>query len=165
MIQKRIDSKNFDKNFENLLKTKKGKNILKGRFDIESSQLVKKIDFIIYLLSSIKLINGLTYKILFWEEVTPLQNLIECYIDKKYIMTIPYKNGKLPGVIFIDDKILDELFLKELLTNHFNYELAKDPSLNLRVQICVNQEDYLTLLDIYDDRGFDTYYVEVSKGG
>ena len=74
-----IDSKNFDENFENLLKINQEKNILKGRFDIESSQLVKKIDFIIYLLTSIKLISGLTYKILFWEEVTPLQNLIECY--------------------------------------------------------------------------------------
>jgi hypothetical protein len=162
MIKKMIDSKNFDENFENLLKIKQGKNILKGRFDIESSQLVKKIDFIIYLLTSIKLIKGLTYKILFWEEVTPLQNLIECYRDKKYIMTKPYKNRKLPGVIFIDDKILDELFLKELLTNHFNYEMAKDPSLNLRIQICVNQKDYITLFDIYDDRGFDTYYLELN---
>ena len=60
-----IDSKNFDENFENLLKIKKATNISKGRFDIESIQLNKKIDFIIYLLLSIKSTESITYKILF----------------------------------------------------------------------------------------------------
>ncbi len=161
-IKKMIDSKNFDENFENLLKIKKATNISKGRFDIESIQLNKKIDFIIYLLLSIKSTESITYKILFWEKVISLQNLIKSYDYKKYILETPYEGGKMPGIIFIDVNFLDKLFLKELLTNHFNFEMAKDPSLNLRIQICVNQKDYITLFDIYDDRGFDTYYLELN---
>jgi hypothetical protein len=159
MIQKKIDSKNFDVNFEKLLKTKKGRNVVKGRFDIEPIELEAKLDFIIHMLLSTKSFVSLTYKILFWEEGTRVQSLMKSYKGKTYSTVSSYKNKEQPGVIFIEEKIIDELFIKELLINHFNYEMAKDPSLNLRVQICVDQEDYITLFDIYDDRGFDIYYL------
>ena len=54
----------------------------------------------------------------------------------------------------------DEKIFRQLLTNHFNYETAEDPSLNIRVQICLNEETEIRLLDIYDDRGFDAYVLE-----
>ena len=79
--------------------------------------------------------------------------------NKRYEKVLSYKNGKRAGVIFIDDRILDESFLKSVLDNHFNFEMAKEPSQNLRVQICVNLNNIIMLLDIYDDRGFDIYYV------
>lgn len=63
--------------------------------------------------------------------------------------------------IFIDDGILDISFLKSILNNHFNFEMAKEPSQNLRVQISVNLDNIIILLDIYDDRGFDIYYIPV----
>lgn len=157
---KKIDSKNFDKNFEKLLEAKKGENVVKGRFDIEPISLKGKIDFVTHLLLSFKSVLCITYKILFWEKDSVLQNLIESNKEKIFDIVTSYKNGEMPGILFIDEKNLDEAFLSTLLINHFNYEMVKDPSLNIRVQICVNQEGYITLLDIYDDRGFDIYYLE-----
>ncbi|WP_310557032.1 hypothetical protein [Flavobacterium sp.] len=159
MSQYKIDSENFDKSFKKLLQLKKGKNIVNGRFDLEPIKLEAKLDFIIHLLLSSNLIESLTYKILFWEETNKVESLIKSY-KKKYSTIISYNNGKLPGIIFINEDVLDVLFLKELLINHFNHEMAKNPSLSLRVQICINKEDYITLIDIYDDRGFDIYYLE-----
>jgi hypothetical protein len=37
--------------------------------------------------------------------------------------------------------------------------MAEEPSLNLRIQICLTQEKGIVLLDIYDDRGFDVYFI------
>lgn len=160
MIREKIDSENFDETFERLLEEKKGQNVIKGRFDIEPVELNEKLDFIIRLLLSFKSIAGFTYKILFWEKDNLVEGLLKSTKEKVYKVATSYKNEELPGIIFVDSDTLDEPFLKALLTNHFNYEMAKDPSLNLRIQICVSHEGYKTLLDIYDDRGFDIYYLK-----
>lgn len=160
MIIEHIDSRNFDKNFKKLLETKKEKNIVRGRFDLESIELSKKSGFIINLLSSINSIVSLTYKVLFWEEDNKVESLIKSNFENiKYEIVTPYKQGKLPGIVFIEEKTINNHFLEALLNNHFNYEMAVDPSLDMRVQLCINQENFITLLDIYDDRGFDIYYL------
>lgn len=155
-----IDSKNFDSKFLKILKNKKGRNVAKGRFDIENIEMSKKSDFIVAFLLSLKFIKGITYKILFWEKDDVLTELFKFnFSNKKSEISVSYRSGKLPGVLFVNDREVDELFLRLILENHFNYEMAKNPALNLRVQICINQEEFLTLLDIYDDRGFDIYYL------
>lgn len=159
MMRRKIDSSNFEKSFSKLLEIKKGEKVIKGRFDLEPIELEARLDFIIQLLLSFKSVVGLTYKILFWEKNNFLQSFFE-FNQKKYSIVTPYQNGELPGVIFLDEDVLDQSFIKSLLIIHFNYEMAKDPSLNLRVQLCVNHEKYITLLDIYDDRGFDIYYLK-----
>ena len=75
----------------------------------------------------------------------------------KYWLPTSYENGEAPGVLYIDMNVFDESVFRQLLTIHFNYEMAEDPSLNIRVQVCLNEENTIKLLDIYDDRGFDMY--------
>ncbi len=160
MELKCINSNNFDLKFRKLLKIKKGKNISYGRFDLESIKLNAKAELIILLISSLKSIISITYKILYWEENTKIENFFKLnFPNKNYEKKSPYNNGKQSGIIFINDEILDISFLRLLLNNHFNFEMAKEPSQNIRVQICVNLESYIMLLDIYDDRGFDIYYI------
>ena len=154
-----IDSKNFDKSFDKILAKRQSRNVVKGRFDLEPVVLTHKVDFVIQLLLSFNLVEGVTYKILFWEQTNLIKDLIE-YSRKKHQFAAVYEGSQLPGVVFIDEKVLDESFCKRLLVNHFNYEMAEDPSLNLRVYICVNHSHYITLLDIYDDRGLDIYYLD-----
>jgi len=165
MIMEYIDRANFDTRLGKILKGKKNKNIVVGRYDIEGIDLDKKSDFIIKFILSLKSVKGITYKVLFWEKDDILKEFIRLnFFGSNFNITMPYKNGKLPGIFFIDDNGVEERFLKILLDNHFNYEMAKDPSLNLRVQICINQEEFITLLDVYDDRGFDIYYIaDVSR--
>ena len=157
-----INSSNFNQNFKKLLKIKKGRGIANGRLCIESITLKDKAEFVILLISSLKSIIGITYKILFWEEDVKIEKFLELnFPNKRYEKVLSYKNGKQAGAIFIDDGILDISFLKSILNNHFNFEMAKEPSQNLRVQISVNLDNIIILLDIYDDRGFDIYYIPV----
>lgn len=154
-----VNSKNFDQSFKKLLKVKKGKNIVRGRFDLEPIKLKTKAEFIIHLISSLKSIIGITYKILFWEDDAKIENFLKLnFPNMMYEKTSSYKNGKQAGIIFIDGKI-DISFLRLILNNHFNFEMAKEPSQNIRIQLCVNLDDYIMLLDIYDDRGFDCYCI------
>ncbi len=148
-----INSSNFDRNLKKLLKIKEGRNIANGRLCLESIKLKDKAELVILLISSLKSIISITYKILFWEEDIKIEKFLELnFPNKRYEKVLSYKNGKRAGVIFIDDRILDESFLKSVLDNHFNFEMAKEPSQNLRVQICVNLNNIIMLLDIYDDR-------------
>jgi hypothetical protein len=165
MEMKLINSNNFDQNFQKLLKVKKGKNIAKGRLDLEPIKLKAKAELIALLMSSLKLSAGITYKVLFWEEDAKIENFFKLnFPNKKYVKASSYKNGKQAGVIFVDDEALDTPFLKSILNNHFNFEMAKEPSQNIRVQLCANLDNYIILLDIYDDRGLDIYHISPQIG-
>ena len=75
----------------------------------------------------------------------------------EYWLSTRYNNKEAPGIIYLDMDAFDEKVFRSLLTNHFNYEMAENPSLNIRVQICLNEKKGTRLLDIYDDRGLDVY--------
>lgn len=156
-----INSKNFNQKFSKILNTKKGENIIWGRYDIESVGIEEKNNFIIKLISG--QIIGVTYKILFWDNDEIIQNFINTNYKGNYSILTNYANGEEPGILYIDDIDLNNFFFDKLLTNHFNYELAKDPSLNIRIQICINYINHIKLLDIYDDRGFDIYFTDQLK--
>jgi hypothetical protein len=157
-----IDSVSFDKKLGGILKTKEGKNLIKGRFDIESIQLKHKADFLISFISLQEEIFSITYKILFWEKDEVIERFFNLnFSPKQYKINKTYRGGKLPGSVFVDESGIDKIFLKTLLDSHFNYEMAKEPSLNIRVQLCINVKDIVVLLDIYDDRGFYIYYLKL----
>lgn len=159
-----INSNDFDLFFKKILMKKEGHNIVNSRFDLEKLEFKFKADFIINLISSLNDIKGITCKILFWEDDLKVEKFINLYHQNKaYTKTKSYKNGKKPGIVFIDDISINESFLKLLLNSHFNFELAKEPSQNIRIQICVNLEKYIMLFDIYDDRGFFLYYINFNK--
>lgn len=156
---KRIDSQNFDTFFEGLLKVDKAEKVIRGRFDIEDIGLNGKNNFITHLISSLGKISSLTYKILFWEKNHVIQTFIQSNKRIEFRISTKYESGKKPGVVFIDENGLDKAFFEVLLTNHFNYEMAEEPSMNIRVQLCVNYENHISIIDIYDDRGGNIYYL------
>ena len=79
----------------------------------------------------------------------------------RLVMFLISKASHLDSVVY---KILfwervEPNFLRSILLRHFNFELAKEPSLNIRVQLAVNnKEKFSILFDIYDDRGCYVYY-------
>jgi hypothetical protein len=77
MDMKLISSNNFDQNFQKLLKIKKGKNIAKGRLDLDPIKLNAKAELIILILASLKLSAGITFKILFWEEDAKIEDFFK----------------------------------------------------------------------------------------
>jgi hypothetical protein len=159
-----INSENFDFYLKKILQFKKCKNIASGRIDIENIKPSEKVEMVIFLISSYKTAKALTYKILFWEEDKKIEDFFKfSFPNKRYKKTISYKNGKKAGVIYVEDIKIDFLFLEELLNNHFNFELAKEPSQNIRIQLIINFEYFNILFDIYDDRGLNIFHIPVSK--
>lgn len=161
MKKNNIGVNSFDKRLSKLLKNKRGKNVIVGRYNIENIDLSKKSVFVMKFLHSLKAVRGITYKVLYWEKNDDIKEFItNSYPNKDFIISVPYRNGKCPGELYLEDLGVEKNFLKKLLDNHFNFEMAKEPSYNLRVQICINQDEFITLLDVYDDRGFDIYMWE-----
>jgi len=168
--------KNFDKKFRQLLHTKGGRDILKGRCCMESIKLKNKVDFIMQLFLFSEGLLSLTYKIFFWETDKVMEEFVENNFlhktieesnkpkeSKICVKARSYKGKRIPGVMYLEDQLIDGNFFKKLLNVHFNFELALEPSLSLRVQICVNKKDLVLLLDIYDDRGFNLHMVTKNK--
>lgn len=154
-----INSCNFNKYFKTLLEIKDEKNIVKGQFNLDNLVFEDRIAFIIKFISSINPVLGITYKILFWERDTKIKRFFNSTLPQiKYKIATTYKDGKIPGVIFVDDTTIDFSFFEKLLRGHFNFEMANEPSFNGRLQICISSEHLVFLLDIYDDRGFHIYF-------
>ena len=148
---------NFDKQFKSLLKNKHKKCVIKSQFDFENVNVGKKIELIKFLITNKNLADNIVYKIIFWEKDEVIEN---CLVSKNYKKIKSYNNGVRPGVIFVEQDKLDVEFIDFILLRHFNFELAKEPSLNIRVQLFAKfDDDFSILLDIYDDRGFYAYYL------
>ncbi|MEM7511323.1 MAG: hypothetical protein AAF388_10355 [Bacteroidota bacterium] len=161
MLPEKIDAKNFDNYFKNLLNKKGGKNVITSRFDLEAVLLEEKLDFIIQLFFSKKTIDYLIYKILYWEDDSSIKRALNSLEITDFEIDSSYNGDENPGVLFIELTSFDKFIFKSLLINHFNFEIAEEPSLNLRIQICLGIGERIYLLDIYDDRGFDMYYLKI----
>lgn len=152
-----VNSENFDKKFKALLVNKNKKSVIKLKFDFESVCVGKKIELIKFLISNKNLVGNIVYKILFWEKDEALENCLAFWNYKKIKS---YKNGIKPGIIFVEQDKIDTKFIDFILLRHFNFELAKEPSLNIKVQFFIKFNDQFSMLfDIYDDRGFYAYYL------
>lgn len=158
MIKNVINPSNFDVEFRKISRNKRG--IAKSRIDFENINVEAKIRLVMFLISKVSSLDSVVYRILFWEKDEKIEEHLLKNIDKRqYIKTKSYKNGARAGVIFIKEKAFEPNFLKFILLRHFNFELAKEPSLNIRVQLAVNNKDKFSILfDIYDDRGCYVYY-------
>ena len=153
-----IDSQNFKDTFDKLLRNKKGDNIVTGRYDLESLKINDKILFIFEAFIKNKDVRGITYNLLYWEKDGLIKGFLDSKKKENYLIFRNYSGEAIPGEILLDQKEIEFSFFQSLLINHFNHELALEPSINLRVQICINYKNKYLLLDIYDDRGFDIYY-------
>ena len=156
-----INSENFDKELKEIIDSENGKKVGGARCSIDDIHISKKSKFVINFIQSLSSISGVTFKVLFWETQEVIESFFrETFPNKSYKMAISYGGGQEPGVFFVDDNTPDTIFIKELLDHHFNFELAADPALNLRVFIAINQDNLTWLLEIYDDRGFYMYQLE-----
>lgn len=154
-----INHKNFDQKFKRILKQKKGRNVIRTRFYLENSTSKFKINFLIDYVNNIKKFVAITYKILFWENDSNIVKFLDGKVPD-YDMTTGYKNNKKAGEVYVSSKKVDLKLIESILIYHFNYELAKDPSFNIRLQFVVETDIQLILFDVYDDRGLDAYFIE-----
>lgn len=133
---------------------KKNKKSVCTRCDIEPIALIRKADFICNIIKSLEA-EYIICRILFWEKNEKIESFLQKHIPgNEYVVYKHYNNRMTPGICFVHASKDMIPFLRVLLANHFNFELAKAPSLSVRVQICINTKYLGFLLDVYDDRGF-----------
>lgn len=124
---KNIERVNFDQDIESEIDLKK---LYKKAFELISKLFDKKS---IYM------------RLTFWDKTE--------FIADKYSANILEVNNKKDKVILLlKFKSIDDEFF-DIIKQHLNFELAKDPSVNITC-FMFNFETS-TLLNIYDDRGAD----------
>ena len=164
MFMKCTDYENVNDTFCQILKKRRDKSVVKGRIDIEHIALAKKAEFIYNIISSFSTKSEYIYRILFWEKDQVLKVFFKQYFSEiEYTIYQSYQNKQKPGICFVSGDELSKSFFKLLITNHFNYELAKNPSLNIRIQIFFRIKGFNIVFDIYDDRGFYLVWISLNS--
>ena len=119
----------------------------------------EKKDFIYELLFSLKKDDRVIIRVLFWEKECKIEKLLQDMSHETCIIYKTYDNKDIPGILFIDTNLIQyRKNISDLLMQHLNFELAIEPSLNIRVQILLNKNVNPLILDIYDDRGLNLVF-------
>jgi hypothetical protein len=132
------------------------KRFIWSRYYLDDYEFTKRIDFVLNQIKN-HAQREFICEIKYWEDNNKMENFLQ-QLKTPYSIVKEYKNGKKCGIIVINDKKLDIHFFKNLLINHYNYELAYEPALSVKIMLFINYEDYLMAFDFYDDRGFIINY-------
>ena len=142
-----------------ILQKKIKKNVLNCFCNLENISQNKRTDLMLNEIKNNKATDRILIRIIFWEDTNFIVKYLKT-IDDKFELISEYSGEKQGGLILNQFNDNNFSVLKSILISHFNYELAKKPSLNIRLQICVPCEEFKVLYDIYDDRGFYKYLVQ-----
>lgn len=137
----------------------KSRNITKANINLENLSVKKKIELIKNLFFSSNDIESISYEISSWDADYKIEKLFRLNNKSNASKIASYKNGKKPGLFYKTETLLDDIFLINLLTNHFNFEKGLSPSLNIKVIVYIIRSNSKILLDIYDDRGLNFYFI------
>jgi hypothetical protein len=142
--------------YRNYKKFEENEKLVWSRFYLEDYAFDKRKYFVLALIENcVK--NEFVIEVQFWEEN---QKMVEFFkqLKNSYSIIKEYNNKQSPGIIVIDDYCLDIHFFEQLLQSHYNYELASEPALSVKILLFINQKDHLRVFDFYDDRGFTISY-------
>jgi hypothetical protein len=151
--------------FVKMTKSKKAKNIVYSRYHLDNLTFNNRLSFLHNFVTNF-LINysKVNYKISYWEKDERVESVLK-KISRNSVIELyrPYRGKIKSGIVFLSENILDVKFLNEIISVHFNHEQAKNPSLNMRLQISLECVEQIYFLDIYDDRGFD-FFIKKQQG-
>ena len=142
--------------FRSYKKFEKRNKLIWSRYYLDDYDFSKRIDFVSSIVQN-HVQKEFIVEIQYWEDNQKMVNFFQ-QLKNSYSIIKEYKNGQTPGIIVISDNQLDMHFFKNLLSNHYNYELAYKPSLSIKLLLFINYDDYLMIFDFYDDRGFIINY-------
>jgi hypothetical protein len=148
--------KKYSKIFKRYKEYEKRKKIVWSRYYLDEYDFSRRVDFILNLIQS-HVQKEFVVEIKYWEDNYKMAIFLE-QSKNSYSIIKEYKNGQKPGIIVINDNNMDMRFFENLLSNHYNFELACEPALSIKVLLFINYDDYLMIFDFYDDRGFIISY-------
>ena len=100
--------------------------------------------------------NLIELKLYYWEPDCQIQQYIRIF-NYDFISLKSYKGRTIPGVMLIQLKKLDIIFIRNLLFNHFNKDFSRNPYLDIRPYFLIQNQENQIVLEIYDDRGFNVF--------
>ncbi|MGS4345509.1 hypothetical protein ACKUSY_07935 [Myroides odoratus] len=123
-----------------------------SRYYLDDYSFDKRVGFVTEFVKD-DLKKEFLLEIKFWENTQTVVNLLKEVQEESYIVE-EYKGGEAPGILVIQDCNLNKVFFTQLVQFHYNFELAKSPSLNIKLLLFIDTVSYLKVYDFYDDRGF-----------
>ncbi len=127
-----------------------------NRYYLDNYSFNKRVEFVTDLIKK-DVKEDFLLEIKFWDNTELVLDFFKKLKNKNYFLE-DYKGGEKPGIIIVDDKNLEIEFFTELLQCHYNYELAEEPSLNIKILLFINKKTDIIVYDFYDDRGFIVNY-------
>lgn len=131
-------------------------------YDLDWLALNKKIDFACETLYKYKF-NEAHFFIYYWEKDEIIVNMLNKWNITNYRVLKKYK-GKIRGglieIIFMNSFIKG--WIKEIITCHYGYEMAKENSLSMVPYVVMVTDNCVHAIKLYDDRGFYEYIIPKS---
>lgn len=138
--------------YNNRKKYELEKKFIWSRFYFDNFSFDKRVNFVIEMIKE-SLKEEFILEIKFWDNNILTLDFFKNLTNRNSILE-EYKGEESPGIIIVYGRNLELSFFIELLQSHYNYELAEDPSLNIKVLLFIDTTKCLKIYDFYDDRGF-----------
>ncbi len=142
--------------FKDYKKYEKQESLVWCRYYLDDYKFENRVRFVLNMIKPH--VNGnFIMEVKFWDKNTIIKDFFHESTNKYYIQR-EYRSNKTPGLVIMEDNNLNLKFFEKLLINHYNYEKALDPALNVKILLFVNYNNFLLVFDFYDDRGFIVNY-------
>lgn len=157
METEKLKSKNFNPYFSKILSRRKKRNIVRISYDLENLSYDKKREFVACKMKDLENCCVI-YKILFWDDLSKIKNILNGYNFQKIVIDRKYKGKITPGVLYLENDSLNIKFMNQIINLHFNFDVAsKDKFIQMKLYIALSYNDTTRLFYFYDDRGFYEY--------
>lgn len=121
--------------------------------DIESMSFDDKMNTIeTYFKNS----NYIEIKLYYWEPDGLIQQYIRNF-NYDFLLLKSYKGRTKPGAVLISLRVMDVIFIRNLLFNHFNKDFSRNPYMEIRPYFLIQNQENVIVLEVYDDRGFNVF--------
>lgn len=146
-----------EKKIQMIIAKKQKSRLITARYDFEKIKIKNKVKLLLNEITTKSSQQGFFCRLLFWEGSNHLTALLERIgiLLEKYCIYQEYLGKSKPGIVYLQLLGTDIDCMEILLTEHLNYELGVVPSVNIRLQIFIELENWSYLYDIYDDRGMN----------
>ena len=156
LMEKTIFNDSF---ISKLLKGKYKTKVAIRNCDLEKLYFKQKVEFTVSRLASLPY-NEARLMIQFWEDKNRIMKILNKHSIHNYKFQRDYYGLYTPGIldIFFQKGEFKNLFLKDIITKHYGFELAQKDSLNIMMFYTTSTSKEISVIHIYDDRGFREYY-------
>lgn len=160
MNPQKMQNSLFHANELKLLDSFESEGIFGARFHLDNIEHEDKAIKVTKFIQTFKAREGIIFRILIWQRSEDVCEFLSefCQIHSVNLLR-DYSGKKAPGIIEFQRSEMSFEQLRNLVSGHFNFEMALSPALNMRIQIKIASDTSVVFFDIYDDRGLNFFVI------